>query len=136
MEDGVVIISRAASSLPFRARFMLVAAMNPWRFDGIAPEYWPMVASVGSLAGILNQVTVNSDPVTYYYLSDHLTTAQLLVDEFGEIAWQGNYTPFGEVDVVINELENNFRFPGQYFDAETGLHYNWTGTMTLQQAGT
>jgi magnesium chelatase family protein len=29
MEDGVVIISRAASSLPFPARFMLVAAMNP-----------------------------------------------------------------------------------------------------------
>ena len=29
MEDGVVIISRASSSLPFPARFMLVAAMNP-----------------------------------------------------------------------------------------------------------
>jgi len=29
MEDGVVVISRAASSLPFPARFMLVAAMNP-----------------------------------------------------------------------------------------------------------
>lgn len=29
MEDGVVIISRAVSSLPFPARFMLVAAMNP-----------------------------------------------------------------------------------------------------------
>jgi magnesium chelatase family protein len=29
MEDGTVIISRAATSLPFPARFMLVAAMNP-----------------------------------------------------------------------------------------------------------
>lgn len=29
MEDGVVVISRAASSLTFPARFMLVAAMNP-----------------------------------------------------------------------------------------------------------
>ncbi|MFZ5798139.1 MAG: RHS repeat-associated core domain-containing protein, partial [Thermodesulfobacteriota bacterium] len=61
----------------------------------------------------------------YYYISDHLGTAQLLTDSQGAVVWQGNYTPFGEVDVVVNTVANYFRFPGQYFDAETGLHYNW-----------
>lgn len=60
-----------------------------------------------------------------YYINDHLGTPQMLLDSAGQIVWQGNYSPFGGVDIVVNTMENNFRFPGQYFDAETGLHYNW-----------
>ena len=33
--------------------------------------------------------------------------------------------PFGEVSILTEEIENPLRFPGQYFDAETGLHYNY-----------
>jgi RHS repeat-associated protein len=36
------------------------------------------------------------------------------------------YKPFGEADVNPNSsVVNNFRFPGQYYDQETGLHYNY-----------
>lgn len=33
--------------------------------------------------------------------------------------------PFSEARVTAAAVENNLRFPGQYFDEETGLHYNW-----------
>jgi len=98
---------------------------HPTRYDGQAPEYRPMIASVEPLAGLLNRTTINSEATVFYYISDHLTTAQLLVDETGAVVWQGNYRPFGEVDITVNTLDNEFRLPGQYFDTETGLHYNW-----------
>ena len=34
------------------------------------------------------------------------------------------YQPFEEVEETIAAVENPTRFPGQYFDQETGLHYN------------
>lgn len=102
---------------------------HPPRFDGKPPVYRPMIASIGSISGLLapqnTGIVVNNDPQTFYYTSDHLSTAQLIVNGLGEVVWQGNYSPFGEVDVVVNEIDSKFRFPGQYFDSETGLYYNW-----------
>jgi RHS repeat-associated protein len=33
--------------------------------------------------------------------------------------------PFGQADVIVGTVDNNLRFAGQYYDAETGLHYNY-----------
>jgi len=42
------------------------------------------------------------------------------------VVWDADYFPFGEANVNPNSnVVNNFRFAGQYFDAETGLHYNY-----------
>jgi RHS repeat-associated protein len=50
----------------------------------------------------------------------------MLADSTNTIVWEGIYKPFGEADVNPNSsVVNNFRFPGQYYDAETGLHYNY-----------
>jgi len=59
---------------------------------------------------------------------DHLGTPQMLTDRTGAIEWEASYRPFGEATVTVDESFTdayNLRFPGQYFDAETGLHYNW-----------
>jgi len=60
----------------------------------------------------------------YYYHNDHLGTPQVLTDANGNIAWKAAYAPFGKVQISVSTIENNFRFPGQYYDGETGLAHN------------
>jgi RHS repeat-associated protein len=63
--------------------------------------------------------------VAYYFHNDHLGTPQVLTNDSQSIAWKAAYTPFGEAVASIQTVENPFRFPGQYYDQETGLHYNY-----------
>ncbi len=61
----------------------------------------------------------------YFYINDHLFTPQKLVDENFNVVWQGDYFSFGNVNETVNQIENNLRFPGQYYDSETGFYYNF-----------
>jgi RHS repeat-associated protein len=61
----------------------------------------------------------------YYFINDHLGTPQKIVDSAGNVVWAAAYLPFGEALIITEIVVNNFRFPGQYYDAETGLHCNW-----------
>jgi RHS repeat-associated protein len=47
-----------------------------------------------------------------------------MTDASGTVVWEAGYMPFGEARVLVADIVNNLRFPGQYFDAETGFHYN------------
>ncbi|MEK8020961.1 MAG: RHS repeat-associated core domain-containing protein, partial [Candidatus Parabeggiatoa sp.] len=48
-----------------------------------------------------------------------------MTDVKGEIVWNVRYKAYGNVvRQEVERVENNLRFQGQYFDAETGLHYN------------
>lgn len=63
---------------------------------------------------------------TYFYSNDHLGTPQVLTDSSGQIVWKGRAEAFGKTTVEAGStVSNNLRFPGQYFDAETGMHYNY-----------
>ena len=62
----------------------------------------------------------------YYFANDHLGSSQALFDQNGETVWQASYDPFGAATISPDStLVNHLRLPGQYFDSETGLHYNW-----------
>jgi RHS repeat-associated protein len=62
----------------------------------------------------------------YYYHNDHLGTSMMMTDSSAATVWEGEYMPFGESYSVTGTVTNNLRFPGQYFDSETGMHQNWT----------
>ena len=65
------------------------------------------------------------DNEVYHYHLDHLGTPRELTNNKGDIVWKARYKTWGNVALKeCEEIENNIRFQGQYFDEETGLHYN------------
>ena len=64
----------------------------------------------------------------FYYQLDHLGTPQELTDYSGEIVWAAQYNAYGRLTRLNRDthqiLDQPLRFQGQYFDAESGLHYN------------
>jgi len=88
-------------------------------------------ADGGSGAATAEYVALEGKPLAYiatgaiYWVhGDHLGTPQMLTDAAGAAVWDATYRPFGEA-TVTGALTFNLRFPGQYEDAETGLHYNY-----------
>jgi RHS repeat-associated protein len=68
---------------------------------------------------------------TVYLHVDHLNTPRRATDARGVVVWQwisdafGSSLPDDDPDQDGQRTPINLRFPGQYFDAESGLHYNW-----------
>jgi RHS repeat-associated protein len=80
----------------------------------------------------------------YAIQSDHLNTPRRLIQSDGQVAWQWAYSAFGEekpttaktrfANTDLNQsfgtttvpaVTFNLRYPGQYFDQESNLHYNY-----------
>lgn len=58
-------------------------------------------------------------------VTDLIGTPQELVDEAGEIAWCTRSTVWGTTTWNVKaQAYTPLRFPGQYFDPESGMHYN------------
>jgi len=62
----------------------------------------------------------------YFYHNDHLGTPQQMTSVSGAVVWAAEYGAFGQAHVDAgSSVVNNLRFPGQYYDGESGLHYNY-----------
>ncbi|WP_409202104.1 RHS repeat-associated core domain-containing protein [Pseudomonas asiatica] len=69
--------------------------------------------------------TEGEEQKVYYFHTDQIGTPLELTNSDGKIVWQATYRSWGAVEhLTVNEVKQNLRFQGQYFDDETGLHYN------------
>ena len=73
----------------------------------------------------------NGDGDIYFVHNNHLGTPIKMTNDLGFVVWVAVYDPFGKA--TVNEdvdgdgvsVGMNVRFPGQYYDLESGLHYNY-----------
>ena len=80
-------------------------------------------------AGSLPVAQVDTDGATdtvSYLHADQLNTPRAASDAAGYVLWRWEGEAFGaSAPAAESSIEVNLRFPGQYYDAETGLHYNY-----------
>ncbi len=68
---------------------------------------------------------------TYQVHTDHQDTPKFLTDSSEAVVWRSYREAFGEMvvdenpDADANDVVMNVRFPGQYYDQESGTHYNY-----------
>ncbi|MBU1306649.1 MAG: RHS repeat protein [Alphaproteobacteria bacterium] len=60
----------------------------------------------------------------FYLHADHLNTPRLATNQSGDEVWRWKSDAFG-VGAADGTATINLRFPGQYYDDESGLHYNY-----------
>ena len=71
-----------------------------------------------------------ASPTIYFVQADHTGTPRVALDRAGRQRWAWVAEPFGnsapvEDPIGVGDLRINLRMPGQYFDVESGLAYNW-----------
>jgi RHS repeat-associated protein len=69
-------------------------------------------------------VAVIEGGVIAFVRADHIGRPVFATNSSGVKVWTATYMPFGGVHVSTGTLPPN-RFPGQWFQSESGLHQNW-----------
>jgi RHS repeat-associated protein len=79
----------------------------------------------------LVQIDAGSADTVSYLHADHLNTPRLATNAAATVVWHwegaafGNTAPQEDPDGDGVKTTFNLRFPGQYYDVETGFFYNW-----------
>ena len=114
--------------------------LGSYDFSGTGAEYIELSDSGGKTAAdavrLVEQTVAPPPEPTYeeaWYAihNDYLGTPKFITDSSEQIVWEQSQSAFGQA--TVNEdpdgdtttFTYNQRFPGQYFDEESNLHYNY-----------
>lgn len=80
----------------------------------------------GTLVAVLDNPAQGGDTIHYVY-TDNLGTPRSVTTEAGTLVWDWPYNqnPFGEAAASGSSYTLNLRYPGQFYDQEDGLNYNY-----------
>lgn len=108
-----------------------------WDTDRLAAEVFPdgalrvyVYADPRAVVPMLfvDYASIDADPRSgkrYSVVTNHLGAVELIHDEDGITVWRAQYQPYGAVHIEEGaDFHQPLRFPGHFYDAETGLHYN------------
>ncbi|MEW2446021.1 DUF6531 domain-containing protein [Streptomyces parvulus] len=91
-----------------------------WDYQGLRP-----VSQTERITDAANASQSEIDSRFFAIITDVVGTPSELIDVHGEVAWRARTTLWGATAWPSDsEAYVPLRFPGQYFDPETGLHYN------------
>ena len=88
-------------------------------------------ANLSAYSNVATATTATGQAQMYFIEPDHLNTPRMISSQAGATVWRwdqaepfGNSVPNSDADGDGIAFEFPMRFPGQYFDRETGLAYN------------
>lgn len=99
--------------------------------DGRLLAESPLLTSqTGSLAKVYiwldgQPIAVVSNNQLYYIHNDHLGRPEVITDLNKAVVWKAQTSSYDSAVVQSSIGDFNLGFPGQYYDAESALWYNW-----------
>src|SRR5208283_5817975 len=99
--------------------------------------YWPGSSGIlteTDLTGAINEeyIYFNGERIArvdrpsgtvHYYFSNHLGSASVITDAFGNIQEETDYYPYGGIAYSSGSDPNHYKFTGKERDSESGLDY-------------
>lgn len=72
--------------------------------------------------------SIHADPASgkrYFVFTDQISSPILVTDDSNKPVWTAEIDPYGRAHIEAgSSITFDLRWPGHYFDQETGLHYN------------